>query len=147
MNESLEISVLENASASLVETIEELADSTWFNQQKLIIQDTLIAGAIQKFEFVYELSLKMIKRQLKVIAIADDFVETESFMDILRQALKYGLIDDMNSWIAYRQMRNITSHTYDQNKAMLVYEQISDFLLSSQFLLEQLRKRNKSECK
>lgn len=147
MNESLEISVLENASASLVETIEELADSTWFNQQKLIIQDTLIAGAIQKFEFVYELSLKMIKRQLKVIAIADDFVEAESFMDILRQALKYGLIDDMNSWIAYRQMRNITSHTYDQNKAMLVYEQISDFLLSSQFLLEQLRKRNKSECK
>ena len=147
MVEQLEISVLENASASLVKTIEELADSTWFNQQKLIIQDTLIAGAIQKFEFVYELSLKMIKRQLKVIAIADDFVEAESFMDILRQALKYGLIDDMNSWITYRQMRNITSHTYDQNKAMLVYEQISDFLLSSQFLLEQLRKRNKSECK
>ena len=139
--------MLEKASTSLVETIEELADTVWFEQQKPIIQDTLIAGAIQKFEFVYELSLKMIKRQLKVIAIADDFVEAESFMDILRQALKYGLIDDMNSWITYRQMRNITSHTYDQNKAMLVYEQISDFLLSSQFLLEQLRKRNKSECK
>ena len=147
MVEQLEISVLEKASTSLVDTIEELADTVWFEQQKPIIQDTLIAGAIQKFEFVYELSLKMIKRQLKVIAIADDFVEAESFMDILRQALKYGLIDDMNSWVAYRQMRNITSHTYDQNKAMLVYEQISDFLLSSQFLLEQLRKRNKSECK
>lgn len=142
MVEQLEISVLEKASTSLVETIEELADTVWFEQQKPIIQDTLIAGAIQKFEFVYELSLKMIKRQLKVIAIADDFVEAESFMDILRQALKYGLIDDMNSWVAYRQMRNITSHTYDQNKAMLVYEQISDFLLSSQFLLEQLRRRN-----
>lgn len=142
MSEQLEITVLENAFHSLLETIEELADLNWFNQQKPIIQDTLIAGAIQKFEFVYELSLKMMKRQLKLLAISDEQVEADNFHDILRDAAKYGLIENVDVWVAYRKMRNITSHTYDQNKALEVYNGISDFLESSGFLLTQLHKRN-----
>lgn len=142
MSEQLEITVLENAFHSLLETIEELADLNWFNQQKPIIQDTLIAGAIQKFEFVYELSLKMMKRQLKLLAISDEQVEADNFRDILRDAAKYGLIENVDVWVAYRKIRNITSHTYDQNKALEVYNGISDFLESSGFLLTQLHKRN-----
>lgn len=142
MSEQLEISALENAFRSLSETVEELADLAWFNQQKPIIQDTLIAGAIQKFEFVYELSLKMMKRQLKLLAISDEQVEADNFRDILRDAAKYGLIENIEAWVAYRKMRNITSHTYDQNKAQEVYNGISDFLESSGFLLAQLHKRN-----
>ncbi len=145
MLEQLEISSLENAFSSLNETLAELADQQWFNQQKPIIQDTLIAGAIQKFEFVYELSLKMMKRQLKLMAISEDEIEAENFRDILRDAAKNGLIENIDDWIGYRKMRNITSHTYDQNKALEVYNGIADFLDSSQFLLEQLRKWNRDE--
>lgn len=63
--EQLDITALENAFNSLEKTIVSLENQAWFNRQEAIIQDTLIAGAIQKFEFVYELSIKMLKRQLK----------------------------------------------------------------------------------
>ncbi|AHG86113.1 hypothetical protein F544_8840 [Bibersteinia trehalosi USDA-ARS-USMARC-190] len=39
-------------------------------------------------------------------------------------------------------MRNITSHTYDYEKAMAVYNQISAFMQRSGFLLQQLEKYN-----
>lgn len=143
MSEQLEISSLENAFISLEKTIEVLADVEWFNQQQSIIQDTLIAGTIQKFEFVYELSLKMMKRQLKLMAISEDSIDVDNFRDMLREAIKQGLIEDIDQWFAYRKMRNITSHTYDQNKAEQVYQGIREFLKSSAYLIEQLRKWNK----
>lgn len=142
MLEQLEISSLEKAYQSLAETLDELGDKQWFTQQKPIIQDTLIAGAIQKFEFVYELSLKMMKRQIKLLAISEESAELDNFRDILREAAKNGLIEDIDAWFAYRKMRNVTSHTYDEDKALDVYQHIAEFLVSSRYLLEQLRKWN-----
>lgn len=144
MSEQLSTRVLEDAFQSLEQTITQLSDTNWFNQQLPIVQDTLIAGAIQKFEFVYELSLKMIKRQLQQEAISIEDLQAYSFKDILRDALQSGLIDDMAKWVTFRDMRNITSHTYDQTKAMAVYSQIAEFLQYSRFLVSQLRVRNQN---
>lgn len=137
--EKLDITPFENAFISLRNTLEKLADEQWFNQQDAIIQDTLIAGAIQKFEFVYELSIKMLKRQLKTMADFEDEIEQSDFRDILRSSAKAGLITDIDSWIKYRQMRNITSHTYDQSKAKQIYEDIQNFLISAEFLVRKLK--------
>ncbi len=145
MVERLKLDALEDAFYSLEETIKQLSDLAWFNQQKWIVQDTLIAGTIQKFEFVYELSLKMMKRQLQQEAINNDDVGGYGFKDILREALRLGLINDMSKWVEYRDMRNITSHTYDQQKADAVYSRLSDFLEQSRFLVEQLRQRNQDD--
>ncbi|HDL5948635.1 TPA: nucleotidyltransferase substrate binding protein [Mannheimia haemolytica] len=140
--EQLDITVLENAFNSLEKTIVSLENQAWFNRQEAIIQDTLIAGAIQKFEFVYELSIKMLKRQLKNIESNDTDIDSTEFRDILRMAAQYGLIESPEVWLDYRKMRNITSHTYDQNKAQQVYNGISNFLESRYFLVKQLQKRN-----
>lgn len=86
--EKLELQPLRDTFTSLTETLVELEDIAWFNQQKTVIQDTLIAGTIQKFEFVYELSLKMMIRQLKLMAISDENVELNDFRDVLREAVK-----------------------------------------------------------
>ncbi|SUT95269.1 nucleotidyltransferase substrate binding protein [Actinobacillus lignieresii] len=145
MVDRLKIDTLEDAFYSLEETIKQLSDLAWFTQQKWIVQDTLIAGAIQKFEFVYELSLKMMKRQLQQEAINNDDVGGYGFKDILREALRLGIINDMSKWVEYRDMHNITSHTYDQQKADAVYSRISDFLEQSRFLVEQLRRRNQDD--
>ncbi|SUT90358.1 nucleotidyltransferase substrate binding protein [Actinobacillus lignieresii] len=96
MVDRLKIDTLEDAFYSLEETIKQLSDLAWFTQQKWIVQDTLIAGAIQKFEFVYELSLKMMKRQLQQEAINNDDVGGYGFKDILREALRLGIINDMS---------------------------------------------------
>ena len=119
-----------------------MADKQWFTQQDAIVQDTLIAGVIQKFEFVYELSIKMMKRQLKLLAAVPEEIDSSDFRDILRLSARAGLIDTVEDWLLYRKMRNVTSHTYDQDKAQQIYQQISDFLQSAQFLLNQLKQHN-----
>lgn len=140
--ERLDLSALENVFTSLALTIAKLADKQWFTQQDAIVQDTLIAGAIQKFEFVYELSIKMMKRRLKLLAAVPEEIDSSDFRDILRLSARAGLIDAVEDWLLYRKMRNVTSHTYDQDKAQQIYQQISDFLQSAQFLLNQLKQHN-----
>ncbi|MDH2927466.1 nucleotidyltransferase substrate binding protein [Lonepinella koalarum] len=137
----LDLSALEKAFESLDKTLVTLEDDVWFEQQQEIVQETLIAGAIQKFEFVYELAIKMLKRQLALIVANDIDVNSADFRDVLRMAAQFGLVDNPNKWVEFRKMRNITSHTYDQNKAQLVYQQIEGFLDASRYLLEQLRQR------
>ena len=145
MTEILDITALEKAFISLEETLKSLENQEWFNAQQPIIQDTLIAGAIQKFEFVYELDIKMLKRQLKRIASNDLDIDSADFRDVIRLSLQYGLIERMEDWLDYRKMRNITSHTYDESKARQVYNGIFDFLESSRFLLKQLQPRNQDD--
>ncbi|UXN34607.1 nucleotidyltransferase substrate binding protein [Avibacterium paragallinarum] len=143
--EQLDLSALEKAFHSLEMTLAKLADKQWFAAQENIVQDTLIAGCIQKFEFVYELSIKMMKRQLKLIAEAPDEIDGADFRDILRLSAKAGLIEQVEDWQLYRKMRNITSHTYDQNKAQQVYGQMIGFLASAKNLLNQLQQRNNDD--
>lgn len=143
--EKLDITALQDAFTSLEKTLSKLEDLQWFNQQEEIVQDTLIAGSIQKFEFVYELSIKMLKRQLKTIESNDSDIDSSDFRDILRMSAQAGLIESPESWFDYRKMRNITSHTYDQNKALQVYNGIAAFLESTRFLVTQLQKRNAND--
>ena len=72
MTDKLNLNVLDATFYSLEQTVVQISDRNWFDMQPSIVQDTLIAGAIQKFEFVYELSLKMMKRQLQQDAINTD---------------------------------------------------------------------------
>ena len=145
MTEILDTTALEKAFTSLEETLRSFENQEWFNAQQSIIQDTLIAGPIQKFEFVYELDIKMLKRQLKRIASNDLDIDSADFRDVIRLSLQYGLIERMEDWLDYRKMRNITSHTYDESKAQQVYNGIFDFLESSRFLLKQLQQRNQDD--
>lgn len=140
--EKLQLQPLQNAVSSLTDALATVADSTWFEQQQPRVQNTLIAGVIQNFEFVYEISTKMIKRQLELEAISPEEVDQSSFRDILRTAAEKGLIDDVEAWFRYRLMRNITSHTYNHEKARQVYEGTLVFIKDARALLQQLEARN-----
>lgn len=140
--EKLQLQPLQNAISSLADALATVADSTWFEQQQPRVQNTLIAGAIQNFKCVYEISTKMIKRQLELEAISPEEVDQSSFRDILRTAAEKGLIDDVEAWFRYRLMRNITSHTYNHEKARQVYEGTLVFIKDARALLQQLEARN-----
>lgn len=140
--EKLQLQPLQNAISSLTDALATVADSAWFEQQQPRVQNTLIAGVIQNFEFVYEISTKMIKRQLELEAISPEEVDQSSFRDILRTAAEKGLIDDVEAWFRYRLMRNITSHTYNHEKARQVYEGTLVFIKDARALLQQLEARN-----
>ena len=138
----LDLSALRNAIASLEDGLEMVGDSSWFNAQSGKVQNTLIAGIIQNFEFVYEICIKMIRRQIELESASPDEVDATNFRDLLRVAAERRLVDDVEAWFKYRHMRNITAHTYDHEKAQQVYQGTLVFIQDARALLHALEARN-----
>ena len=138
----LDLSALRDAVGSLEDGLEVVSDSEWFNQQSEKVQNTLIAGVIQNFEFVYEISIKMVKRQTELESASPTEVDETNFRDVLRVAAEKGLIADVEAWFKYRKMRNITAHTYDHEKAQKVYQDTLIFIDDARALLQKLESRN-----
>lgn len=142
MRGKLDLSALRDSIASLQNAIHVIEDSDWFDAQNSAVRDTLIAGAIQNFEFVYEIGCKMIKRQLELEAANPREIGEASFRDMLRMAAEKGIVGDVEKWFEYRDMRNTTLHTYDHGRANKVYAGALVFLTDAQKLLSALEARN-----
>ena len=122
---SLDFSSLDNAVNQLQVAVEQSGNDLG-NELK---RD----GAIQRFEYTYELCIKFIKRVLETVYA--DSVDTLAYRDLLRTAAERGLIEDVEQWFLYRDARNKTSHTYEGSVAADVYRVIPVFLPDSQKLL------------
>ena len=138
----LDLTALRNAVSSLEDGVDVVSDSAWFNQQSAKVRNTLVAGVIQNFEFVYEISVKMVKRQIEAESASPEDVDESNFREVLRVAAEKGLIADVEAWFKYRQMRNITAHTYDHEKAQRVYQGTLGFIIDARALLQALEARN-----
>ncbi len=77
-------------------------------------------AAIQRFEFTYELAWKLMKAYLEYDGIA----VVNSPRSAFKEAFAAGLIHDGDGWMAMLDDRNLTTHTYDEQKAMEIYERI-----------------------
>jgi hypothetical protein len=64
------------------------------------MDEQLRDGLIQRFEFTYELSHKMLRRYLKEIAASADEVERMPFADLIRTGSDRGLL--RNAWPVWR---------------------------------------------
>ncbi len=140
MNETLDTTSLKNA-------ILQLENSLYYYHSDIVQQDDglvlqLRAAAIQAFEFTYELSVKMIKRYLKQVMLNPAEVNELSFADLIREACDRALLlSSLPTWKRYRQERGTTSHTYDQDKAIEIFNDIPDFLKEANHLLNELERR------
>jgi nucleotidyltransferase substrate binding protein (TIGR01987 family) len=138
----LDLSALRDAVRSLEDGLEVVSDTDWFNAQDAKVRNTLLAGVIQNFEFVYEIGIKMLKRQIEAESASPEDVDESNFRDLLRAAGEKGLVADVEAWFGYRKMRNITAHTYDHQKAQQVYRNTLTFIGDARALLSQLEARN-----
>lgn len=98
----------------------------------------LRSAVIQSFEFTYELSVRMLRRVLIERSEAADLVADMGFNDLLRKAADAGLLADQAAWRAWREMRNATSHAYDEAKAQAVALGALDFASDAQSVLAAL---------
>jgi nucleotidyltransferase substrate binding protein (TIGR01987 family) len=105
--------------------------------ERVLLRD----GVIQRFEFTYELSWKMIKRYLEVYVL--EKADSLNNKDLFRVGLEQGLIEAPERWFHYLKMRNQTSHIYDKEKAAEVFAAAREFLPDCLYLLKQLREKNK----
>ncbi len=142
MNVRLDHSSLKSALASLSDGIAVVSDTKWFYVQTDAVQNTLIAGVIQNFEFVYEISIKMLRRRLELDAASPTEIDQDNFRDLLRTAAERGLITNVEAWFEYRKMRNTTAHTYDHDRAQKVYQGTMAFVADATELLKNLESRN-----
>lgn len=102
--------------------------------------DAIRDAVIQRFEYTYSLSIKMLTRFLQSQAI--DLPDTLTFNEIIRKANQLGLLlSNLEKWTDYRQKRNMTSHTYEESIAQSVVSVVYDFQKDATFLLNELKKR------
>jgi nucleotidyltransferase substrate binding protein (TIGR01987 family) len=106
------------------------------------LQETLRAGVIQNFEVAYEQSWKMIQRWIKENQSSEEAENPRTRKDLFRLAARLGLIEDPLPWFEYGESRNLTAHTYDQDKAEEAFRIATVFLSDAKYLLSQLEQLN-----
>lgn len=113
------------------------------NRYQTDTSDTQIRdGLIQRFEFTYEISHKMLKRYMEMASATPAQFDGMPFQDVIRSGNEQGLLlSDWPRWRVFRDMRSKTSHTYDEAKALEVVVEIPAFLIEAKFLLGQLKDR------
>lgn len=77
-------------------------------------------AAIQRFEFTYELAWKLITAFLEYQGIPGANSPRSAF----KEAFAINLIHDGGIWINMLEDRNLTAHTYDERKAIEIYNRI-----------------------
>ncbi|MHB8177172.1 MAG: nucleotidyltransferase substrate binding protein [Vulcanimicrobiaceae bacterium] len=135
MTERLDLTPLENAVKRLAEGL--------VRYEKDVTDTQIRDGLIQRFEFTYELSHKMLKRYLESISPSPEQFDLMTFADLVRSGNEQGvLLGDWSSWKNYREMRAKTSHVYNEENALEVVQVIPAFLKEAGYLLKQLQKRS-----
>ncbi len=132
--ETLNIGPLENA----LDRLEEGWKRYLVDTSDLQIRD----GLIQRFEFTYEISHKILKRYLESTSPNPAQYDAMAFQDLIRSGNEQGLLlGEWPDWRRYREMRARTSHPYDENVAREVVEGILHFIREVRHLRDQLRSR------
>lgn len=78
-------------------------------------------GLIKAFEFTYELAWTTLKDYL----IDMGYTELMGSKDTLRKAFQLGIISDGETWMEMVKSRNLTSHTYNQDTAETIEEDVT----------------------
>lgn len=132
MTVELSIDPLDRALASLEAALARNAEAPGDD----IVRD----ACIQRFEYTYELSHKLLKRYLEATSANPGEIDAMSFQDLIRTGSERGLLlGDWSSWRDFRAARGATSHTYDEGKAAQVFAQIPSFVSEARHLRDRLR--------
>ena len=137
----LELDSLMKAVAALNAVLAKSNDAEIMRRLDEITQNAIKSGAIQHFEFTYELCWKFIKRWLEM-NISPTAADGVTRRELFRLAAENRLIVDVDQWMRHHDARNQTSHTYDPAVAESVYLAAHDFARDAQRLLEALEARN-----
>ncbi len=128
---------------SLRKAIDSLSESLkWYHADEGNVPiDILRDSVIQRFEYTYELSWKMMKRWLE-INIGSTYVDGISRKELFRFATEHQLIQDPIKWFSYHEARNQTSHVYNEIVAEDVFGVVDDFVKDVEYLYHEIIKHN-----
>lgn len=98
-------------------------------------------GVIQRFEYTHELAWNTLKDLLIYQGASEALIGSR---DATREAFTAGLIEQGDTWMEMIKSRNLTSHTYHEDTASEIFQQIRThyfpcFLALEQKLLARLK--------
>jgi nucleotidyltransferase substrate binding protein (TIGR01987 family) len=130
----LELTPFRNALASLARGLA---------RRRANLSDEEVRDAcIQRFEYCFELSWKMLKRQIEMELGNASEVDGYSKRTLFRVAAERGLVSAPEAWFVYLVQRNKTSHAYDARVAAEVAAVLEDFLRDAYAVLTTLEGRD-----
>lgn len=90
--------------------------------EKNIEDDELyLDGLIQRFEFCFELSWKVMQ-----IFLSYEGISVNSPRSAIRKSFENEIIFDVEGWLDMLESRNLSTHTYDEITAKEIYKNISE---------------------
>lgn len=104
-------------------------------------ENVIKAGVIQNFEFTYELCWKFMKRWLE-LNLTPGLLDGVSRKELFRYALENRLINSFEDWVKYHELRNTTSHTYNEDVADEIYIVSETFLKDAKILYHAIEAKN-----
>lgn len=135
---TLDLSSLEKAYGSLNEILIRYAKESADNA----IRDAVI----QRFEYTYSLTLKMLRRYLELSLDENTAIDEFNFNALIRKSNEIGLLlGNLEKWNGYRLARNMTSHTYDEKKAIEVVSVVPEFEKEVEFFIKELKSREAND--
>lgn len=99
-------------------------------------------AVIQRFEYCFELSWKMLKRRLELDVPNPSSVDSMSFKELVREGFERGYIANPEEWFLFREHRNTVAHTYDESKAKVVFISAIRLNVVARALYEALKVKN-----
>lgn len=135
----LELQAIHKALKSLKKSIDLIAER---KDDDLELFLALRDSVVQRFEYTYELSWKMIQRWIAENVNPESAEPVYSRKELYRLAARNGLIRDPLTWFDYHKARNISAHTYNEKNAEQVFEAAKKMVDDVEYLITELDKRN-----
>ena len=108
------------ALGKLRETVNYIHTEVENKETASVLDDIVKQGLIQSFEYTHELAWKV----MKVYLTHQGNPNVSGSRDATRETFQLGLISDGEAWMDMIKSRNLTSHTYDEDTAKHIYQQV-----------------------
>jgi nucleotidyltransferase substrate binding protein (TIGR01987 family) len=135
----LDLSSLDSAVAALERSVRAAATHEAALPEDL--RDTVRSGLVQNFEVAYEQCWKSMRRWIEM-EIGPGIVDGVPRRELFRHAAENRLIEDVDAWMRFHTLRNLTSHTYRHETAAEVAAAAPEFVPVARDLLANLRARH-----
>lgn len=110
-------------------------------QKPDISNDILRDSAIQRFEYTFDLAIKIIRRVLKATEENANLVENFVYKELIVKAVDREILNStVETWLDYRKYRNRSSHSYDIETAEELLTIIPEFHEDVKKLIQGLEK-------
>jgi nucleotidyltransferase substrate binding protein (TIGR01987 family) len=96
--------------------------------------DIVLDVAAKRFEFTYEMAWKALKRALDYLGI-----DARAPRPVFKEAYAQGLLSEEQVWLDMIEMRNLSSHVYDEHEISRILTELERYLAAFDALMDQLR--------